>query len=360
MKVRLLFVLSLLLVGWSNTTATYAQNTYEPPKLTDDKSWSLVLLPDPQTYVKFGRNQPIFELMTSWIAESIKPLNIGMVLCTGDLVEQNNLLNPKGHNGDQPSKAQWESIARGFGRLDGRVPYIAATGNHDFGYVSAETRHTFYDQYFPVDKNFRSQELLREVGVNAQGMPSLTNATYEVTSPHGQKILYLVLEFAPRSAILEWALKTINQDKYKDHFVILLTHTYLNAQSQHIEKEGYPMIDSNYGKAIYEKLVKPSKNIRMVFSGHIAKPNDVMGHIGYRTDVNAGGKKVHQMMFNSQALGGGWHGNGGDGWLRTLEFLPDGKTVKVKTFSPLFAISPATRHLAWRTEAHDQFDIILD
>lgn len=65
------------------------------------------------------------------------------------------------------------------------------------------------------------------------------------------------------------------------------------------------------------------------------------------------------MTFNAQALGGGWYGNGGDGWLRILEFLPDDKTVKVRTFSPFFAISPKTQHLAWRTESYDQFSFEL-
>lgn len=98
----------------------------------------------------------------------------------------------------------------------------------------------------------------------------------------------------------------------------------------------------------------------MVFSGHIAEPDNILGHIGFRSDLNAAGKKVNQMMFNAQALGGGWHSNGGDGWIRILEFLPGGKKVKVKTFSPLFAISPSTRHLAWRTESYDQFEFDLD
>ena len=66
------------------------------------------------------------------------------------------------------------------------------------------------------------------------------------------------------------------------------------------------------------------------------------------------------MMFNVQVLGGGWEGNGGDGWLRILEFMPDGRTIKVKTYSPLFGISPSTRHLARRTGTCDMFDIVLD
>ena len=50
----------------------------------------------------------------------------------------------------------------------------------------------------------------------------------------------------------------------------------------------------------------------------------------------------------------------GDGWLRIMEFMPDGKTIKIKTFSPFFAISPQQKKYAWRTEEFDQFDIVLD
>jgi len=188
----------------------------------------------------------------------------------------------------------------------------------------------------------------------------LTNATYEFTSPQGKKFLILVLEFAPRDEILEWAKKTVDPEKYANHTVILLTHSYLNARNEHIEREGYQLLGPNYGAAIWQKLVQPSKNILLVLSGHIGRPNDPAAHLGFRTDTNIAGKKVQQMTFNAQALGGGWHGNGGDGWLRILEFLPDGKTIMVKTFSPLFAISPTTRQHAWRTEAHDEFIIILD
>lgn len=357
MKKRILLyqLLALFLLA-----GAHGQQNYQSPQLSSPDSWSMVLIPDPQSYVKFARNQPLLELMTAWIAENTDKLNVQMVLCTGDLVEQNDMPNPDGINGDQPSKSQWKSVAGAFKRLDSRVPYINGTGNHDFGFKSSENRQTNYDLYFPPDKNFRSQKLLREAGFDGAGNPTLTNATYELTSPHGQKLLFMVLEFAPRDAVIEWAKKVVGQEKYKDHFVILLTHSYLNSKSEHIEKEVYPLTDLNYGKAVWEKLVQPSSNIRMVFSGHIGVPDNIPGHIGFRTDKNAAGKSVHQMVFNAQALGGGWHGNGGDGWIRYLEFLPDRKTVKVRTFSPLFAISPATRHLAWRTESYDQFEFALD
>jgi len=66
-------------------------------------------------------------------------------------------------------------------------------------------------------------------------------------------------------------------------------------------------------------------------------------------------------LFDAQSMGGGHReGNGGDGWLRILEFMPDGKTVKVKTFSPLFAASPSTRHLAWKKDERNEYVFKFD
>lgn len=334
--------------------------TFKPPVLTDSQSWSMIMLPDPQSYQKFARNQPIFDLMTAWVEENITKLNIKLVICTGDLVEQNEMINPDGINGDQPSKKQWESVSRSFNKLDGKVSYLLAAGNHDYGYSNISVRRSNYNQYFPVDKNPLVQKMVREVGLNAEGIPTLENAAFEFFSPGGRRFLFITLEFAPRDTVIAWAKKVSASEKYKQHTIAILTHSYLNAKNEHIEKENYPITDGNYGLAIWKKLVQPSTNIQLVFSGHIGVPNDASGHVGFRSDTNAGRKKVNQMVFNAQAMGGGWHGNGGDGWLRILEFLPDNRTVQVKTFSPFFAISPSTQHLAWRTETYDQFPFTLD
>jgi hypothetical protein len=337
-----------------------AQEKYKAPELSDPDSWTMILLPDPQSYVKFERNQGIFDLMTGWISEQIDPLNIKMVLCTGDLVEQNEIIVPDNINGNQTSRKQWMAVSKSFSRLDGKVPYILATGNHDYGFKSVENRKSNFNKYFPAHKNSANESLLRAAAKNIDDIPTLENSAFEFVSPHGRKFLFMNLEFAPRDTIIEWAKSISGQKKYKDHTVAVLTHSYLNAKNEHFEKEGYPITDGNYGKAVWTKLVQPSNNIQLVFSGHIGAPDNFKGHLGFRTDNNNAGKKVSEMTFNAQALGGGWHGNGGDGWLRILEFLPDGKTVKVHTFSPLFAISPSTQHLAWQTESFNAFTFELD
>lgn len=355
------YIYLLVAVLFLSCSPALAQSSgYQAPRLTEEDSWTLVVLPDIQSYVKFERNQGILDIMTAWVAENISTLNISMVLCTGDLVEQNNILRGDGTNGNQSSLNQWRAVDRSISRLDHRVPYVFAAGNHDFGYANIENRHTFYDEYITADRNRLNENILREYYISEAGMPTLANAAFEWTDPNGIPYLFLNLEFAPRDEVLEWASKTIGQEKYRDHRVIILTHSYMNARNERIVSEGYPVENANYGQAIWDTLIDPSPNVVMVIAGHIGSPDNPEGHIAFKQDKKADGGIVTQMVFNAQALGGGWHGNGGEGWLRYLEFMPDGTTVKVKTFSPFFALSPSTRDKAWRTENHDEFEFEIE
>lgn len=115
-----------------------AQEKFSEPALSDPDSWTVVLLPDLQGYAKKACNQPIMEIMTSWIAAHAEALNTKLVLCVGDLVEQNDRIS-NGYSGDQSSHKQWEATARAFSQLDGVVPYMTATGNHDYTYTRTAT-----------------------------------------------------------------------------------------------------------------------------------------------------------------------------------------------------------------------------
>jgi hypothetical protein len=351
------FLLCMLLAC---SLSAFAQepSVYTPPQLTQSNACSIILLPDLQTYNKFGRNQGIAELMTAWAAENLDALNVLTVMQNGDLVQHNNIDQANGRSGNQNSTQQWTAVSRAFERLDGKVPYVVATGNHDYGTTNGQNRDTQFPTYFPVDRNPAWNGVLVECCTNRVGEKTLENAAYQFTTPQGRKLLILSLEFAPSDPIIAWAKELVARDEYNDHLVILLTHSYMRSHAEnndHIVKEKYEVQDVNYGQAVWEKLVYPSDNIRLVLCGHIAGPDNVWESVGFRVDKNHVGNPVSQMLFNAQANGGGWHGNGGDGWLRILEFSEDGKSVSVKTFSPLFAISPSTQHLAWRTEPYDQF-----
>lgn len=360
--IRILLLLALL----SGPCLTARTQKVEPLMLEDSASWSMVLLPDPQSYVKYGYNQPLLEVMTRWIRYNVKRLNIRLVLCTGDMVEENfrTVSGGDGWPGDQPSTEQWESVSRSFGMLDDTIPYILCTGNHDYGYKSSENRYSQLNSYFPPNRDSRYAELLTGMFENAAGVKTIENAWYEFKAPTGENYLIVSLEFQPRRAIVEAARELVARPEYRDHRVIWLTHGYMNSEvlgNSLISQNDYPTLtDVTLGDALWRELIEPSANSSMVLCGHVVDDMSHRGHVGFRTDKNRAGRNVHQMMFNAQAEGGGWEGNGGDGWLRVLEFHPDGRTVTVHTFSPLLGIIPSTVGISLRTEPYDHFSFTLD
>lgn len=360
---------TLLLVAGVNASAQHRADRQE---LTTPGSSTFILLGDPQGYIKYDLNQPLFELCTAWIADNVDQLNIKGVLCTGDLVEQNdnNALNRRMLN--QSSRQMWENVSRSFERIDGKVPYMISPGNHDYGYKAAEDIHSFFPDYFSFE---RQGDVLKETLVaehpTRYGRASIENGAFEFELPGwDRKVLVISSEFSPSDNVLNWAKKLCLSDKYKDHVVIFLTHSYMQSTKKYnnvrIGKEGYGLCQdetNNCGEKIWEKLINEVPNIRMVICGHSGyaeDPEDFKTSIGWRVDKDKAGKNVYQMMFNVQTLGGGWEGNGGDGWLRILEFMPDGKTVKVRTYSPLFGISKRTKHLAHRTDKSDRFEFVIE
>jgi hypothetical protein len=349
-----------------------AQTTYQKPALEQKGSWSLIMVPDLQNYVKWGRNQPLVDLMMAWIVDNIDTLNIKMVMGVGDLVENNEKI-ANDYDGDQTTQSQWASVSKAFAMLDGKVPYIAATGNHDYSIDREGNRTSLYSNFFTTERNFLNQKYLVQNTRNEQGRPTLENAAYEIKGLNGKDYLFMTVEYGPRDTVITWAKKVAAMEQYKNHRVILATHNYLSNKDKHTAGEvawlywepynvnnmiqKSPRIKlphANNGKQIWEKLVQPSSNIEMVLCGHISGE-------GYRKDKNKAGKSVHQILFDAQSMGGGHrYGNGGDGWIRILEFFPDGKTVKVKTFSPLFGISPTTQQFAWKKDARNEYTITFD
>ena len=53
---------------------SFAQNRADRQNLTDSASSTMILFGDPQSYVKYDINQPIFELTTLWVSDNIDHL----------------------------------------------------------------------------------------------------------------------------------------------------------------------------------------------------------------------------------------------------------------------------------------------
>ncbi len=341
-----------------------AQVNYNRQGPIDKNSFNIVLLGDPQNYVKYDYNQPVFDLMMAWTKNHLDTMNVKAVLCTGDLVDQNeNIVPPFPRFGNLPSEMQWQYVSDAFKKLDGQVPYLISPGNHDYGLLRSENSLTHFPEYFNPSRNWDQwKNTLVSTTLNRNGLMTLENAAMEIEDPNWGKLLIITTEFSPRDEVLEWAKNLCASDKYKDHKVIFMTHSYLTGgpEAKRYEKEHYKLTPANAGEQIWEKLIYPSKNILMVICGHYAKPNERYDYTtGFVTNKNSAGRDVHQMMFNCQGIGGGMSGNGGEGFLRLLEFMPDGKTVQVRTYSPLFGYSAQTKDKAWRNDSYDKFSFEL-
>ncbi len=374
MKKLTMMVCALILAG----TALAQSPKGEPvipvyPKLLDEGSFSMIMVPDPQSYTKFAANQPLFDLQTAWIAQNINRLNIKAALFTGDMVEHNgkqiSYPLPNDYNGDQTGRQQWEAVSRALSRLDNRLPYVVAQGNHDIGHITATDRHSLAPEFIRPERNIKFEKCLVSTCPNWEGVHTMENSAYEFIDEAWGKILVITFEFAPRDEAIEWAKQLTESEAYKDHKVIILTHSWLDTAGNRIAKEGYTLSPCNWAEAVWQKLVYPSKNICLVLCGHTGSAPKITKDVAstnytpsssYRVDKAADGRNVPQMMFNSQCGDGDWNGNGGDCWLRILEFKPDGKTISVRTFSPMFALSKLTQHLAWRTAEYDQYDIVIE
>lgn len=343
------------------------------PTLQEEGSFSMIMVPDPQSYTKFAANQPLFDLQTAWIAQNIDRLNIKAALFTGDMVEHNgkqiSLPLPNPYNGDQTGRQQWEAVSRALSRLDNRLPYVVAQGNHDIGHITATDRHSLAPEFIRPERNIKFEKCLVSTCPNWEGVHTMENSAYEFIDKAWGKILVITFEFAPRDEAIEWAKQLTESAEYKEHKVIILTHSWLDTAGNRIAKEGYTLSPCNWAEAVWQKLVYPSKNICLVLCGHTGAAPKIDGDVAktnfkptssYRIDKAADGRNIPQMMFNSQQGDGDWNGNGGDCWLRILEFKPDGKTIGVRTFSPMFALSKLTQHLAWRTAEYDQYEIVIE
>jgi len=368
MRCSAISALSILLI--SLTASAAAQESPapvpEPAELLAADSWTLVVLPDIQSYDDHSERYPILQEMMQWIAVNAAACNIALVLQVGDIVYQNGIPLASMGSGDQNSTGQWSNARRAFSQLNGVVPYIIVPGNHDYGITNADGRFTqFNDNFKPTDNPLVDPDrggILAGLGPNAYGNPTLENAYYDFLAPDGRRLLFLALEWGPRQAAVDWANEVAGRAEYDSYTKVLITHAYLYAddtrydwahkgksQSNNPHDYGGTKSDTNDGEELWNKLVKQHHRFELVFCGHVGGDQ-----VGYLKSENIYGEDVHQLLFNAQFLP-----QGGQGWLRLLEFLPDGQTVHVRTYSPYFAGDGNATTDPWRIGPDDDFSFKL-
>jgi hypothetical protein len=276
--------------------------------------FTIIALPDTQYYVSSlnGGKPAILNSQTQWIVNNKNSSNIVFVTQLGDCVQ----------NGDNGGNSiEWDNAWAAMRKLEDPVatmlaqgiPYGVAVGNHDQSPMgSASGTTTFYNQYFGVN---------HFTGRNYYGghYGSNNDNHYELFNAGGMGFIAVSLEYDPSANpnVLAWANNLLQT--YSNRRAIVVSHYIINSGGD--INSGVNATFSTQGKAIYNAL-KGNPNLFLMLSGHVTPPE------GQRKDV-FNGNTVYSLLSDYQS-----RTNGGNGWLRIMEFSPANNLIRVKTYSP--------------------------
>lgn len=308
------------------TKAKQTKDPYADAVLVDGEvaapardSFTVVVLPDTQFYSE--KHPDTYYAQTEWIADEAKRRRIAAVLHLGDITNKN-------------SSEQWQVASKAMARLDGTVPYFLVCGNHDYSEGGkCVDRTTQYNDYFPAAR-FKERA---NFGGTYDREPQRMENSYQTFAAGGRKFLVVSLEFGPRRDVVRWANEVVA--RHADHETILLTHAYMYfddsrydwtrfGKQQKWNPHSYPVAkaadgDVCDGQELWSNFVSRNENFLMTLNGHV-----IGDGLGRMTSQTPGGRNVSQMLVNFQM-----RPNGGDGWLRVMEFKADG-TIDVCDYSP--------------------------
>lgn len=290
-----------------------------PPKIADG-SFTIAVLPDTQHYSeKYPDN---YLAQTRWIVEQKKPRNIAAVLHLGDITNKNTL-------------PEWSNALKAMQQLDGEVPYFMCPGNHDYSDGGGcKDRTTHMPEYFRV-KDHQSRPTFGGV---FPAEPDRFENSFHKFAVGDRHFIVLALEFGPRHEVVKWANEVAAQHPH--HEAILITHAYMYYDDTRYNWKHFGTHQTwnphNYavakatkdnvmdGEELWHHLVAKQPNFILTLNGHVL--NDGLGRT---VSTTPRGRDIPQVLVNYQMKP-----NGGDSWLRLLEFRPDRRTVEVWDYSP--------------------------
>jgi len=296
-------------------------------------------LPDTQKYSELYPD--IYTAQTQWIVDNRGALNIKFVSHFGDLVQ----------HGTGPLAPREYANAKASMRIleNADVPHGVVAGNHDVlesGSVGQTYDTTNYLQNFgPQWYQGRSWF----GGASPSGL-----STYQTFSGGGYNFLALHLNVETPHAELAWAQGVINANRDKP--VMVTTHRYLQDAEDYTA--GVPLVPSGRypdywytfegqynptgirAEELFNHFIATNRNIFLVNAGHF--------HEEYRqTSINNHGLPVQEVLADYQD-----DPNGGNGYLRQMEFDTAGDRINVRSYSPWLN--------SFYTKDESQFSLTVD
>ncbi|MEO1497398.1 MAG: DNRLRE domain-containing protein [Planctomycetota bacterium] len=276
------------------------------------QSFTVVALPDTQNYVNSSSNAPLFTQQTQWVADQIQidgnPRNIQFVTHLGDMVSTGTNLT------------QWNRADTSMDVLDDVVKYSVLPGNHDYAQTGQKTTDTANYVSFFGPQRFASYDWYG--GADPSG-----NNSFQRFSAGGYDFLHLALEWQPtinapfRSpSPVDWAQSVINANP--DTPIILSTHDYIDDSPNPGR--------SSAGEALWDQLIRRNDQVFLVLNGHNHGAGGFNDGEYHQVSTNDAGRPVFEVLQDYQD-----YANGGNGWLRLIEFDIAADRLRFETYSPV-------------------------
>ncbi len=261
-----------------------------------DTDFTVLALPGTPYYTNeaSGGTAAMFTAQTQWAVDNQASANVAFVTHLGDVTDFN-------------TDAEWQnadtsmSVLETVSGLPEGIPYGIVLGNWD-DYPDT----TFYNTYFGATR-FAG----RTYYGGAYG--SDNDNHFELFSAGGLDFVIIHLEWAdPQpTEVLDWADSVLKS--YSSRRGIVVSHFVATATT--------PAVFGSQGQDIYDAL-KDNPNFFLLLGGHRSEA-------GRRTDTDAG-HPIHTVVSSYDT-----RDNGGNGWMRIMEFSPSSNQIRVKTYSPV-------------------------
>jgi hypothetical protein len=275
----------------------------------------------PDTQFASAKHPEVLQQQMRWLAASRGRLNMVAVLQLGDIVNVTS------------ATRQWATARTYYGYLDGKVPFVAAAGNHDQQDQTPREPPNTKDPG-PYNTFLRSFSDYHLDGVYVAD--DYRNG-YRLFTAGGVELMVLNLDYGSPDDVLAWAGQVV--DAYPSRHVVVITHDYLGTDNtwrgvtdltdRTLPHNQDPSL--NDGIDVWNEFVRRHQNVQIVLNGHDIHPvsETEPWAAGRLVSDNDAGRKVYQMLSNYQSVE-----PGGAGYLRLLTFRPEAGQVSVATYSP--------------------------
>jgi hypothetical protein len=282
----------------------FALTTHEPLSPRAPGDFAIAVLPDTQMYTaaRKGGTPEMLLAQVEWILANRASRNIVYVTTEGDISNDGNKI-----------AAQWLRATNALFRLDDPVqtglpdglPWSAVVGNHDTHSGGTVLFNTFLGPNHFAGRSYYGGHY----GTN-------NDSHYDLFSAGGQDFIVLALTMGAGSNpnLMRWANEVLRANANRQ--AIVVTHSLLGPAAW-----PHPAPWTKEGRQIFSALTN-NPNLFLMLCGHRHGE-------GRRHEALGNGQSVDVVLSDYQS-----YTNGGNGFMRLMEFSPRNQTIRVKTFSP--------------------------